>query len=78
MFCNKSTETNLVKFVMYFPCDYLAEQTPLTALYAAQLSVEAGFPAGVLNVVPGFGPTAGHAIRFVQSSFDLLHYFGCS
>lgn len=39
-----------------------AEQTPLTALYCAQLSVEAGFPAGVLNVVPGFGPTAGAAI----------------
>lgn len=39
-----------------------AEQTPLTSLYAAYLSVEAGFPPGVLNVVPGFGPTAGHAI----------------
>lgn len=33
-----------------------AEQTPLTALYVAQLSVEAGFPAGVLNVVPGIRP----------------------
>lgn len=39
-----------------------AEQTPLSALYACALSVEAGFPAGVLNVVPGYGPTAGHAI----------------
>lgn len=39
-----------------------AEQTPLTALYIAQLSVEAGFPAGVLNVIPGYGPTAGQAI----------------
>lgn len=39
-----------------------AEQTPLSALYAAALSVEAGFPAGVLNVVPGFGETAGAAI----------------
>lgn len=39
-----------------------AEQTPLTALYAAALSKEAGFPAGVLNVVPGYGPTAGSAI----------------
>lgn len=39
-----------------------AEQTPLTALYVAALSVEAGFPAGVLNVVPGFGPTAGAAL----------------
>jgi len=39
-----------------------AEQTPLTALYVAHLTVEAGFPAGVLNVVPGYGPTAGQAI----------------
>jgi acyl-CoA reductase-like NAD-dependent aldehyde dehydrogenase len=30
-----------------------AEQTPLTALYIASLSVEAGFPAGVINIVPG-------------------------
>jgi len=39
-----------------------AEQTPLTALYVANLFVEAGLPAGVLNVVPGYGPTAGAAI----------------
>jgi len=39
-----------------------AEQTPLSALYAAALSTEAGFPDGVINVVPGYGPTAGHAI----------------
>jgi len=39
-----------------------AEQTPLTALYIAQLTKEAGFPAGVVNVVPGYGPTAGAAI----------------
>ena len=36
-----------------------AEQTPLTALYLAALTKEAGFPPGVVNVVPGFGPTAG-------------------
>jgi len=40
----------------------LAEQTPLTGLYVAQLIKEAGFPAGVVNIVPGFGPTAGAAI----------------
>lgn len=34
-----------------------AEQTPLTALYVAQLAKEAGFPPGVLNVVPGHGDT---------------------
>jgi aldehyde dehydrogenase (NAD+) len=39
-----------------------AEQTPLTALYVAELAKEAGFPPGVLNIVPGYGPTAGAAI----------------
>ena len=39
-----------------------AEQTPLTALRIGQLAMEAGFPEGVVNVVPGFGPTAGGAI----------------
>ncbi|CAG5119071.1 unnamed protein product [Candidula unifasciata] len=39
-----------------------AEQTPLTALYIAQLAAEAGYPPGVLNIVPGYGPTAGAAI----------------
>lgn len=39
-----------------------AELTPLSALYMAALSKEAGFPAGVLNVVNGYGATAGHAI----------------
>ena len=39
-----------------------AEQTPLTALRIGELAMEAGFPAGVVNVVPGFGPTAGNAI----------------
>ncbi|KAK3097044.1 hypothetical protein FSP39_005843 [Pinctada imbricata] len=39
-----------------------AEQTPLTALYCASLCKEAGIPSGVLNVVPGYGPTAGAAL----------------
>nr|CAB3220988.1 aldehyde dehydrogenase, mitochondrial [Phallusia mammillata] len=39
-----------------------AEQTPLTALYIAQLTKEAGFPPGVVNMIPGYGPTAGAAI----------------
>ncbi|XP_061115920.1 aldehyde dehydrogenase 1A1-like isoform X2 [Conger conger] len=39
-----------------------AEQTPLTALHMASLIKEAGFPPGVVNIVPGYGPTAGHAI----------------
>lgn len=39
-----------------------AEQTPLTCLRMAQLAKEVGFPDGVINVVPGFGPTAGAAV----------------
>lgn len=39
-----------------------AEQTPLSAVYAAKLFHEAGLPDGVLNVVSGFGPTAGAAL----------------
>ncbi|EYB84117.1 hypothetical protein Y032_0323g2511 [Ancylostoma ceylanicum] len=39
-----------------------AEQTPLSALHVASLIKEAGFPPGVVNIVPGFGPTAGQAI----------------
>jgi aldehyde dehydrogenase (NAD+) len=39
-----------------------AEQTPLTALRVDELIVEAGFPAGVVNILPGYGPTAGGAI----------------
>lgn len=39
-----------------------AEQTPLTALYLAALSKEAGFPAGVINIVTGYGPNTGAAI----------------
>jgi aldehyde dehydrogenase (NAD+) len=39
-----------------------AEQTPLTALRVAQLAQEVGFPDGVINVVPGFGETAGAAL----------------
>ena len=39
-----------------------AEETPLTALRLGELALEAGFPPGVLNVVPGFGPTAGAAL----------------
>ncbi|XP_044045459.1 aldehyde dehydrogenase family 1 member A3 isoform X2 [Siniperca chuatsi] len=39
-----------------------AEQTPLTALHVGSLIKEAGFPPGVVNIVPGFGLTAGAAI----------------
>lgn len=39
-----------------------AEQTPLTALYMAKLIMEIGMPAGVINIIPGYGPTAGAAL----------------
>ncbi len=39
-----------------------AEQTPVTALELAKLIQEAGFPEGVVNIVPGYGETAGAAL----------------
>lgn len=39
-----------------------AEETPLTALRLGELAAEAGVPEGILNVVPGFGETAGAAL----------------
>ena len=39
-----------------------AEQTPLSALLLAELIAEAGFPEGVVNVIPGYGETAGAAL----------------
>ncbi|XP_063822731.1 aldehyde dehydrogenase X, mitochondrial-like [Ostrinia nubilalis] len=39
-----------------------AEQTPLTALAIGALIKEVGFPPGVVNIVPGYGPTAGAAL----------------
>jgi len=39
-----------------------AEQTPLSAILAGKLALEAGIPPGVLNIVSGYGPTAGAAL----------------
>ncbi|MEH2365490.1 aldehyde dehydrogenase family protein [Nostoc sp.] len=39
-----------------------AEQTPLSALRIGELILEAGFPPGVVNILPGYGPTTGGAI----------------
>jgi aldehyde dehydrogenase (NAD+) len=39
-----------------------AEQTPLTALRLGELAIEAGFPPGVINLINGFGETAGAAL----------------
>ncbi|GAA0923207.1 aldehyde dehydrogenase [Streptomyces thermoalcalitolerans] len=52
-----------------------AEQSPLTALRMAQLATEAGVPDGILNVVPGFGPTAGAALG-LHRDVDALTFTG--
>lgn len=52
-----------------------AEQTPLTALYVANLVKEAGFPPGVFNVIPGMGPTAGQAIS-TSMNIDKVAFTG--
>ena len=52
-----------------------AEQTPLSALYLAKLIQEAGFPPGVVNVVPGFGETAGQALA-THPDIDKIAFTG--
>lgn len=52
-----------------------AEQSPLSALFLAELAKEAGVPDGVLNVVPGFGPTAGKALG-MHDDVDCLTFTG--
>jgi coniferyl-aldehyde dehydrogenase len=53
-----------------------AEQTPLSALFYANLAKEAGIPEGVINVVPGFGPTAGAAIASHMDIDSVSSTFG--
>src|ERR1700683_2707091 len=52
-----------------------AEQTPLTALLLAQLIAEAGIPDGVVNVVSGFGETAGAALA-AHNDVDKVAFTG--
>ncbi|WP_308389426.1 aldehyde dehydrogenase [Acidithiobacillus sp. AMEEHan] len=52
-----------------------AEQSPLTALRLGELALEAGIPAGVLNVLPGYGPTAGKALGLHQD-VDCIAFTG--
>jgi acyl-CoA reductase-like NAD-dependent aldehyde dehydrogenase len=52
-----------------------SEKSPLTALKVAELAVEAGIPAGVLNVVPGFGQTAGKALA-LHMDVDCVAFTG--
>jgi phenylacetaldehyde dehydrogenase len=52
-----------------------AEQTPLSALRLGELIVEAGFPDGVVNVVPGYGETAGAALA-AHDQVDKIAFTG--
>jgi acyl-CoA reductase-like NAD-dependent aldehyde dehydrogenase len=52
-----------------------SEKSPLTALRVAELAVEAGIPPGVLNVVPGFGHTAGKALA-LHTDVDCIAFTG--
>lgn len=52
-----------------------AEQTSLTALRVAELAIEAGLPAGVLNIVTGTGPIVGEAIGS-HMDIDMLTFTG--
>lgn len=52
-----------------------AEQSPLSALRLAELALEAGVPAGVLNVLPGMGETAGRAIG-LHPDIDCVAFTG--
>jgi 4-guanidinobutyraldehyde dehydrogenase/NAD-dependent aldehyde dehydrogenase len=52
-----------------------SEKSPLTALRVAELAMEAGLPEGVLNVVPGFGYTAGEALA-MHMDVDCIAFTG--
>src|ERR1700678_1537314 len=52
-----------------------AEQTPLSALRLGELIMEAGFPEGVVNIVPGYGETAGAALA-AHSDVDKIAFTG--
>ncbi len=52
-----------------------AEQTPLSAIRLAELMQEAGVPDGVINIVPGFGETAGKAIG-LHNDIDTVSFTG--
>jgi acyl-CoA reductase-like NAD-dependent aldehyde dehydrogenase len=52
-----------------------AEQSPLSVLRLAELASEAGIPDGVLNVLPGFGETAGQALG-LHMDVDMIAFTG--
>lgn len=52
-----------------------SEKSPLTALRLGELALEAGIPAGVLNVLPGFGPEAGSPLA-LHRDIDCIAFTG--
>jgi len=52
-----------------------SEQSPSSILKVAELAIEAGLPAGVLNIVPGLGTSTGAALAS-HPDIDLLHFTG--
>jgi acyl-CoA reductase-like NAD-dependent aldehyde dehydrogenase len=52
-----------------------SEKSPLTALRVAELAIEAGIPPGVLNVVPGYGQSAGKALA-LHMDVDCVTFTG--
>jgi 4-guanidinobutyraldehyde dehydrogenase/NAD-dependent aldehyde dehydrogenase len=52
-----------------------SEKSPLTALKAAELAIQAGIPAGVFNVVPGLGQSAGKALA-LHMDVDCIAFTG--
>jgi len=52
-----------------------SEKSPLTALKVAELALQAGIPAGVFNVVPGLGQTAGKALA-LHMDVDCITFTG--
>lgn len=74
MLCSPALPCTAFKFCMWFRVRQsswyagntvvvkVAEQTPLSALRVGELALEAGIPAGVLNIVPGDGPVTGNAL----------------
>ncbi|MEK1939258.1 MAG: aldehyde dehydrogenase [Pseudomonas sp.] len=52
-----------------------SEKSPLTAIRIAQLAIDAGIPAGVLNVLPGYGHTVGKALA-LHMDVDTIVFTG--
>lgn len=52
-----------------------AEQTPITAMELAAICAEAGVPDGVINILPGYGPTAGAALA-AHTGVDKIAFTG--